>query len=101
MLVSVIATYMLGVYMKVRVTPVKSVIGYSHTVVLLNGTSRVFTWARNRTPALFVAKTSQRKLTSSFTFELYTMARSPTSVLCAVEGLVREVPLPVTSGMYT
>ena len=29
------------------------------------------------------------------------MERSPTTVLCAVEGLVREVPLPGTSGLYT
>ena len=41
------------------------------------------------------------KFTSSFTFGLYTMERNPTTVLCAVEGLVREVPLPDTSGLYT
>ena len=43
----------------------------------------------------------QRDGTLVYTFGLYTMVRNPTSVLCAVEGLVREVPLPVTSGVYT
>ena len=43
----------------------------------------------------------QRDGTLVYTFGLYTMVRNPTSVLCAVEGLVREVPLPSTSGLYT
>ena len=43
----------------------------------------------------------QRDGTLVYTFGLYTMVRSPTSVRCAVEGLVREVPLPATSGVYT
>ena len=43
----------------------------------------------------------QRDGTLVYTFGLYTMVRNPTSVLCAVEGLVREVPLPATSGVYT
>ena len=43
----------------------------------------------------------QRDGTLVYTFGLYTMVRNPTSVLCAVEGLVREVPLPDIFELYT
>ena len=54
LLVLVIATYMLGVYMEGCVTPVQGVIKCLIRKVILIGTSRAYTRARNHTNAVSV-----------------------------------------------
>ena len=58
---------MLGVSTEVYVTPVQGVTNYSLRRVILIVTSRVSTWARNRTPALAVIRSFHGKLTSTYT----------------------------------
>ena len=83
LLVLVIVTFMLGGSLCAK-SVIKCLIGR----IILTDTSRVPTWERNRTPVLFVAKTFHRKLTSCYTYGVYTRERSPTSVLCVGEGFV-------------
>ena len=86
-------TIMLGGSTEGYVTPVQGVINYSSRNVILIGTSRVPTWERNRTPALFVAKTLQRKLTSSYTTGVSIRVRNRTPAQIVVRPFHREVIL--------
>ena len=93
LLLLMIETNMLGLSTEGYVTPVQGVINYSSRNVILIGTSREPTWERNRTPALFVAKTLQRKLASSYTTGVSTRGRNRTPAQIVVNIFQRGVIL--------
>ena len=93
LLLLMIETNMLGLSTEGYVTPVQGVINYSSRNVILIGTSREPTWERNRTPALFVVKTLQRKLTSPYTTGLSIRVRNRTSAQIVDRSLHRGVIL--------
>ena len=78
-------TNTLGGFIKVSAMFVKSVTNCLNRRVILISTSRVSTRVRNRTAVLIVVKTLHGKLTSCYTYGVYIVVRSPTSVLCVTK----------------
>ena len=73
----------------------------SHIGVILIVTSRACIRVRNHTPVLIVVNIFQRDGSLAYTFGLYTMARSPTSVRSVVKTSHIGVILTITSGVCT
>ena len=101
LLVSVIATYMLGVYMEGCVTPVQGVIKCLIVRTVLIITSRVCTRARNHSTVLFVVKTFHSKQNSFDTTGVSTRVRNHTPVRVVVKTFHGKLISSYTTGVST